>query len=262
MVVDFTPCGDGLDPTRRADPNLPGSCPNGACTVHCECLDSPPTSAGCRGRTELPIHVSLAASQTTGAATDPVLSCVFNFAQPPSAWFRFVAPMDGVVDVATIGGNYDTVLGLFTGDCGALTQVDCNDDVSPTVYQSRLVQMVTAGTTCTVLVTNYKDDLPIARAHDRIRAAVSGGRRREQVAQHRPVRPSCLRYDPPAVLPPPTDRPRAAFRSQVHDPVRLGRCRGCVDRDDRVAAIDQPVQHRHERLGVRKCRPVVGSSRT
>ena len=160
LAVDFKPCGDGvLDAGEECDPGLPGTCSTGVCTVHCECL--PAAADECADAvvaTELPIHETLAASQGTAAAADPVLLCSSNFESPPSVWFRFVAPTDGTVDITTDGSDYDTVLGLFTGQCGALTVANCNDDAAADNYQSHIVQSVTAGTTYTVLVNPYRGD--------------------------------------------------------------------------------------------------------
>jgi hypothetical protein len=156
LGVDFKPCGDGvLDPGEACDPNLPASCTPGVCTIHCECLAlAVDECADAAVATELPIHVSLATSQTTGTAADPVLLCASDF-EPPSAWFRFVAPTNGIVVVTTDGSDYDTVLGVLTGECDALTIATCDDDGGEGA-RSRSQFPVVAGTTYTLLVTSYQ----------------------------------------------------------------------------------------------------------
>ena len=50
-----------------------------------------------------------------------------------SAWWRWVATLNGTVTVTTIGSSFDTVLDIFTGTAvGSLTSVACNDNGSGT----------------------------------------------------------------------------------------------------------------------------------
>lgn len=70
----------------------------------------------------------------TQSPTDPVLGCMWGSPSRPqgyrTAWYRFVAPYSAQVTVDTFYSNYDTVLAVYTGTCGAdnLVQVACNDD--------------------------------------------------------------------------------------------------------------------------------------
>ncbi len=43
-------------------------------------------------------------------------------------WYSFLAPCNGTMTLNTCGSNYDTVLAVYTGSCGALSEVACNDD--------------------------------------------------------------------------------------------------------------------------------------
>lgn len=45
-------------------------------------------------------------------------------------WFRWTAPASGTVELDTLGSCFDTVLAVYTGNCGALTPVPgaCNDN--------------------------------------------------------------------------------------------------------------------------------------
>jgi hypothetical protein len=56
-----------------------------------------------------------------------------------SLWYRFVPPGDSAV--IEVGGQpgLDSVLAVYTGECGALTEVACNDDYAPLNGLSRLV---------------------------------------------------------------------------------------------------------------------------
>ncbi|MBK8984517.1 MAG: pre-peptidase C-terminal domain-containing protein [Chloroflexi bacterium] len=83
-----------------------------------------------------------AASQTnvasfTTSADDPALTCMWG-SNPPSsqgfrtAWYQFTTDYNGLVTINTRTSAYDTILGVFTGSCGAalLLPVACNDDTS------------------------------------------------------------------------------------------------------------------------------------
>jgi hypothetical protein len=89
----------------------------------------------------------------TTDATDPTPSCG-NHSRAKSVWYRFTAPSNGTVTVSTIGSNYDTILSVYTGACGTLSDTACNDD-APMTSQSQITFAVTGGTTYSFLVTAY-----------------------------------------------------------------------------------------------------------
>ncbi len=68
--------------------------------------------------------------QDTGGATsdgaDPFASCVFS-QNSATIWYQYTAPADTTLVVET-SADYDTVLTAYTGGCGALTELACNDD--------------------------------------------------------------------------------------------------------------------------------------
>ncbi|HLG16761.1 MAG TPA: sialidase family protein [Blastocatellia bacterium] len=45
-----------------------------------------------------------------------------------SVWYSLTPPVDTVYGVDTVGSDYDTVLSVYAGGCGALTRVACSDD--------------------------------------------------------------------------------------------------------------------------------------
>jgi hypothetical protein len=65
-----------------------------------------------------------------GAANDgPVPSNCGSGGQIGSdIWYSYTAPCDGVATASLCGSNHDTVGVVYTGSCGSLTQVTCNDD--------------------------------------------------------------------------------------------------------------------------------------
>jgi hypothetical protein len=46
----------------------------------------------------------------------------------PDIWFTYTPAVNGDFSINLCGSDYDTAMELFTGDCGALTLVECNDD--------------------------------------------------------------------------------------------------------------------------------------
>jgi hypothetical protein len=49
-----------------------------------------------------------------------------------SIWYQWTAPSTGVFTIHTVGSNFDTLLGVYTGtSVEALTLVASNDDIIP-----------------------------------------------------------------------------------------------------------------------------------
>ena len=75
---------------------------------------------------------------TTAAATlesgEPAPGCGSGFGK--SLWYTFTPGATTQVTVSTAGSNFDTILGVWTGNAlGALTAVTCNDDFTGTQSQ-------------------------------------------------------------------------------------------------------------------------------
>ncbi len=81
-------------------------------------------------------------------------------------WYKFTPFFSANLDVDTFVSNYDTVLSIWTGTQGSLTNVACNDDsTSPTPLQSQLQNVPLAvGTTYYIMVSSFgpPDPNPIA----------------------------------------------------------------------------------------------------
>ncbi|MGB8214463.1 MAG: cohesin domain-containing protein [Anaerolineales bacterium] len=94
---------------------------------------------------------------TTGATTapdDPVLPCGYG-QENNSVWYRYTAANSGVLTVDTFGSNYDTLLGIWTGNApSSLTSAGCNDDASGTL-QSQLQIAILAGQTYQIEIASY-----------------------------------------------------------------------------------------------------------
>lgn len=105
-----------------------------------------------------------ASSQTvvngfTNEATDPNLTCLWG-RQPPSlrgfrtAWYKFTPEYNGLVTISTRTSTYDTVLGIFSGSCGAFSNVACNDD--STGFTSEVTFVVRRDVTYYVEVADWQ----------------------------------------------------------------------------------------------------------
>jgi predicted Zn-dependent protease len=66
-----------------------------------------------------------------------------------SIWWRWVAPSNVTANVTTLGSNFDTVVGVYTGSAvGSLTRITSNDDEeSGVIRSSKLSFEAVAGTT-------------------------------------------------------------------------------------------------------------------
>ena len=72
-----------------------------------------------------------------------------------SVWWRWTASQSGTVRVDTIGSDFDTVLGVYTGtSVSALTTIAANDNGLGT-YQSEVSFSATAGTTYSIAVAGF-----------------------------------------------------------------------------------------------------------
>jgi hypothetical protein len=92
----------------------------------------PPTNDTCAGA--IALSNGSVSQMNTGNATeagDPTPLCQTNFGK--GVWFTFTPPMSGTVSISTCKGDFDTVLQVYTGGCGALLPLanSCNDDAGP-----------------------------------------------------------------------------------------------------------------------------------
>lgn len=109
----------------------------------------PPTNDECAAATaiaELPFATVQSTDNATEAVNDPESTCAIAGTPFGSVWFRHVAARDATIAIATEGSSYDTIVSVYTGSCGLLTEVDCDDD-NGLDGSSRLEVSVVAGTT-------------------------------------------------------------------------------------------------------------------
>ena len=91
-----------------------------------------PANDQCAGAIPLVPGVAVTVDTTTATSTgDPVPACQTVFGN--GVWFTYTPNETAAVLVSSCGSSFDTVIGIYTGTCGALTQIACNDDSGPDV---------------------------------------------------------------------------------------------------------------------------------
>jgi hypothetical protein len=107
--------------------------------------------------TVLPYTETIETGLATSVASDPLQSCTaggpsqnFN-----SVWYAFTAPAAMTLVVDTVGTSYNTVLTVYSGTCGALTELACSDN-SPTLgTRSRIGIALGAGEAVLIEATKF-----------------------------------------------------------------------------------------------------------
>jgi ribosomal 30S subunit maturation factor RimM len=73
-----------------------------------------------------------------------------------SVWWTWTAPASGTVTIDTLGSDFDTLLGVYTGtDVNALTEVASNDDIGFVNLDSEVTFNAVAGTTYRIAVDGF-----------------------------------------------------------------------------------------------------------
>jgi hypothetical protein len=104
-----------------------------------------------------PYTFSQNTAQATIEATDPDPTCA-NTLVGKTVWYILNAPFSGQWRLSTLGSNFDTVLSVYTGTPGALTQVGCSDDITPVSNkQSRLDLTVVGGTSYRIMIGGFNN---------------------------------------------------------------------------------------------------------
>src|SRR5262249_47058726 len=99
-----------------------------------------------------PFTETLDTRTATTAADDPA-NCAGSRGNA-SVWYSLTASSSGEIGVDTSGSDYDTAVSVYTGTCGALTQVSCNDDFGNTLGNRSLLTFHSfAGQTYLIEVT-------------------------------------------------------------------------------------------------------------
>ena len=125
----------------------------------------PPANDECATPTVLTPGASFAQNQVTGVTysatttTDTTATRTCQTQGFSDTWYSVVVPASGSITIETkdgaTGDLSDTILGVYTGTCGALTEVGCNDDDGDGLFSKVSLTGQTPGTTLLVGVWNY-----------------------------------------------------------------------------------------------------------
>ncbi len=125
-----------------------------------------PANDSCAGAvlvTGLPFTHSQNTALATPDPNDPILACA-DSGGGKTVWFTFTPVTTEYVKFSTANSTpatYDVALGLYTGSCGALVEVDCADDINPgTVRQAMIGYTVQAGVTYYLHVAEWNGGGP------------------------------------------------------------------------------------------------------
>lgn len=102
----------------------------------------------------LPFTDDLLTDTATASVDDPA-TCASG-QNTHSVWYRFTAGVNSVYGIETLLSNYDTVLSVYTGNCGGLTRIACNDNsgnATGAASRSLLTFAATAGQTYLIEVS-------------------------------------------------------------------------------------------------------------
>jgi hypothetical protein len=120
--------------------------------------------AGAVTITALPYQIRQDTRLASQNNSDPVLFCQDSAKNGKTVWFKYLADTTRTVVFSTLGSepleDYDIVLALFSGTCGDLTILDCNDDTMD-VRQSMIGYRVVAGTTYYLMVGEWGGGGPL-----------------------------------------------------------------------------------------------------
>lgn len=90
----------------------------------------------------------------TNSGGDVVESCGFS-PNSNSVWYRFTPCGHGSISVDTNGSDYDTVVSVFFGACGAAVEIACDDDAGTGANSQLTAVPVAAGVTYLIKVSDY-----------------------------------------------------------------------------------------------------------
>src|SRR5882672_8781757 len=90
----------------------------------------PPVNDTCSGAIAMTAGTTYTLNTAGATSTgDPTPTCQPSFGN--GVWYTFTPSTSGAITISTCGSDFDTVLAVYTGSCGALAPVQCNDENGP-----------------------------------------------------------------------------------------------------------------------------------
>lgn len=130
----------------------------------------PPVNDECSGAIALTPGGDFAANPVSGTtfnATDDAVvtpSCAFNNTQNSDVWYTVVVPDSGSITIETQAADAnslgDTTIAAFSGSCGSLTEIGCDDDSGTGLLSLLSLTGLTAGDTIYVGVWKWGTTAP------------------------------------------------------------------------------------------------------
>ncbi len=106
--------------------------------------------------TSLPFSGTQDTTEATEEAGEPQPDCAYGVGK--TVWYEYTPSMSGLVQVDTVGSDFDTVLGIWTGDgLTSLTDVACDDD-GAVEAGSMAIFSVVANTPYLIQIGGYDGD--------------------------------------------------------------------------------------------------------
>jgi len=115
-----------------------------------------PANDLCSGAIALTNGALYTMSTITATSTgDPAPSCVGSFGK--GVWFTYRPMFDGAVTISTCGSDFDSALGVYSGNCQKKVPIACNDGNGPSCTGNRASVAFTgsAGVTYLILAGGY-----------------------------------------------------------------------------------------------------------
>jgi len=147
-----------------------GSTTTGTFTISRSCTAAPTPPANDNCNTAIPLTINTSCSYSTYTTVGATASTTPSTPPAPGCgsysggdvWFSFTVPANGQVTVDTqTGGMTDSGMAWYTGTCGALTLLECDDDDSANGAMSSITRTgLTPGSTIYVRVWEYSNDNP------------------------------------------------------------------------------------------------------
>jgi hypothetical protein len=117
-----------------------------------------PVNDTCSGATVI-VEDQFVNGTTSGATPSTFFTSCGGGFPTEDVWYRYTPAASSVVAMDMCGSSFNTVLAVYSGGCGNLTEVACNDDADdfciPNRSNSYLEVAVTAGRTYYVRVTGF-----------------------------------------------------------------------------------------------------------